>query len=727
MDVGILNLTGFETPDPQGWYFGQRRLGVEIRDLYSRLIDGAQGVTGRLRTGGDGPGTAIKSSPPRERLVALYSGIVRLDADGKTIVSFDIPQFNGTLRMTAVAWTPEGVGQAQEEVIVRDPVVITASMPKFLAPEDSSQIRFDIANTDGPSGVYRLVLDTGATLQAEISGLPDTIRLDAGGNTAFVVDVTAGRPDLAEVTLILEGPDGLLIENRQLLNVRPATLPLTTRLELPLAADGGTAVIDAELLAAYDLNGASVSVDVSQSHIDVPGLLLSLDRYPYGCAEQTTSRALPLLYLREINAPASLLEDPDLGKRIQDAIARVLSYQSAGGSFGLWGRGGGDLWLNAYVTDFLTRAREKDYMVPAQSMRVALNNLQNVLSYNNNVADNGDGIAYALYVLARNKQVSAGDLRYYADAQLTAFATPLARAQIAASLALYGDVERAQRAFGSAYRLASATNTANLRRTDYGSALRDDAAMLALAGESRPVSPLLGDMVQLVSNRPARTTQEQAWMLLAARSLQEMEQSSKLIVDGEAINGRFGKTMNGADIIAQPIRVRNDGDETVQAVVTTVASPLQAPPAGGSGFTINRSYHDLDGQKFSLDTVTQNQRFVVVLTITQTNRLPARIVVTDLLPAGLEIDNPRIVKSASLSGFAWIGDTSPAHTEFLDDRFVAAFETSGNDSGPIRVAYVVRAVVPGSYTVPAAQVEDMYRPEFVARTAARWMAVRSAD
>ncbi|WP_419914695.1 MG2 domain-containing protein [Hoeflea sp.] len=731
VDVGILNLTAFETPDPQGWYFGQRRLGVEIRDLYSRLIDGAQGVAGRLRTGGDGPGMAIKGSPPRERLVSLYSGIVRLDADGNTIVPFDIPQFNGTLRLMAVAWTPEGVGQAQEEVIVRDPVVITASLPKFLAPEDRSQIRFDIANTDGPSGDYRLALDTGATLQAGISGLPDTIRLDAGGRAAFVVDITAGRPDLAEVTLSLEGPDGLLVENRQLLNVRPATLPVTTRLELPLAAGGGAAVIDAELLAAHYLDGASVSVDVSQSDIDVPGLLMSLDRYPYGCAEQTTSRALPLLYLSELDAPASLLEDPDLGKRIRDAIARVLSYQSAGGSFGLWGPGGGDLWLDAYVTDFLTRAREKGYAVPAQSMRVALDNLQNVLSYNNSIADNGDGIAYALYVLARNKRASAGDLRYYADAQLAAFATPLARAQIAASLAQYGDIERAQRAFGSAFRLANQSGAANLRRTDYGSALRDDAAMLALAGESRPVSPLLGDMVQLVSTRqarrPARTTQEQAWMLLAARSLQEMEQSSRLIVDGQAISGRFGKTVSGAEIIAQPIRVRNDGDEPVRAVVTTVASPLQAPPAGGSGFTINRSYHDLDGQEVSIDTVAQNQRFVVVLTVAQTNGLPAHIVVTDLLPAGLEIDNPRIVKSASLSGFAWLGDTSPAHTEFRDDRFVAAFETNGDDNGPVRVAYVVRAVVPGSYAVPAAQVEDMYRPEYVARTAARWMTVRGAD
>ncbi|WP_448549834.1 hypothetical protein, partial [Xanthomonas translucens] len=92
-------------PKPDEWYFGQRRLGLEIRDLYGRLIDGSLGATGRLRTGGDGGGAALQGSPPTEKLVAFFSGPVELDADGKATVSFDIPQFNGTARIMAVAWT----------------------------------------------------------------------------------------------------------------------------------------------------------------------------------------------------------------------------------------------------------------------------------------------------------------------------------------------------------------------------------------------------------------------------------------------------------------------------------------------------------------------------------------------------------------------------------------------------------------------------------------------
>ena len=730
VDVGILNLTAFAPPDPQNWYFGQRRMGFEIRDLYGRLIDGSQGVTGRIRSGGDGPALGIKGSPPKERLVALHSGIVTLDDNGQALVSFDIPQFNGTLKLMAVAWTQSGVGQADRDLVVRDPVVITASLPKFLAPDDVSQLRFDFANTDGPSGEYALLLDVDPSLDIDRSGLGQTLSLARGQSQSLIVGVKAGQPGTSEIAMRLTAPDGTIIENVQQLEVRPATLPVTTRLELPLAANGGSAMIDRELLATSYLGGASVSIGISHANIDVPGLLMSLDRYPYGCAEQTTSRALPLLYLSELDAPAALLEDPGLRNRVQSAVERVLAYQSSEGSFGLWGPGGGDLWLNAYVGDFLTRAREKNYAVPEQAMRLALDNLQNVLSYNNDLADNGGGIAYALYVLARNKRASAGDLRYYADAQLDAFRSPLARAQIAAALALYGDAERAQRVFASAYRLAGSSQS--IAHENYGSLLRDDAAMLALAGESRPVSPLLGDMVKLVSDRqmtaPARTTQEQAWMLLAARALQDTDRTLSLRVDGDIIEGAYSSNVDGSDLAARPIRIENDGDQPVTARVTSVAAPLEPLRAGGNGFEIDRKYYTMDGDEVAIEAVKQNERFVVVLTIRQTNALGSQILVTDLLPAGLEIDNSRLVESAKLANFSWLGETNPAHVEFRDDRFVAAFETSANDiDKAIQVAYVVRAVVPGIYTHPAAQVEDMYRPEFVARTATRWIEVKAAD
>lgn len=726
VDVGILNLTRYTPPNPGNWYFGQRRLGLEIRDLYGRLIDGSLGSTGRIRTGGDGGGMASQGSPPTEKLVAFFSGPVRLDAAGKATISFDIPQFNGTARIMAVAWTKKAVGQAQQDVIIRDPVVVIAGMPRFMAPGDEAVIRLDVANTDGPAGTYRLGLEAGSRLSLS-DDAPESLTLAAGERTSLLVPVTANETGDAAITVSLTHADGLRVTQDLILPIRSPAMPVTTRRVVSLPPNGGSIRLDEQLLADSLLDGASVSIGVSPSAaFDIPSLLMTLDRYPYGCAEQTTSRALPLLYVSELAATAGLDPDPSLKQKVQDAIYRVLSYQSSSGSFGLWGPGYGDMWLDSYVTDFLTRAREQDYDVPQEAMDQALQNLQNSLAYDQNVKDRGTEMAYATYVLARNKKASVGDLRYFADTQIADFSSPMARAQIAASLALYGDVQRAEAVFGSALTLAR-TAPEQWNRADYGSALRDGAAILALAAETQPSPSIVPELIRYVAGKRAEarytSTQDEAWMLLAARAIRGNSAAINLTVDGVSHAGSFARRIDGNALAANPLTVANRGTAPVEAVITTVAAPSQPLPAGGNGFSIERAYYSLDGEEANITEAEQNQRFVVVLTVTEDNAWPSRVVVTDLLPAGFQIDNPSLVGSASLSNFDWLEDTEAEHTEFRDDRFVAAFDRTADSAREFTMAYVVRAVTPGVYVHPAAVVEDMYRPQFNGRSAAGMMEV----
>ncbi|PDT46793.1 hypothetical protein CO661_16205 [Sinorhizobium fredii] len=731
VDVGILNLTRYEAPDPDGWYFGQRRLGLEIRDLYGRLIDGSLGATGRLRTGGDGGQMPLEGSPPTEQLVAFFSGPVKLDAEGMANVRFDIPQFNGTARVMAVAWTKAGVGHAVKDVVIRDPIVVTASLPKFLAPGDRAELRLDIANTDGPAGDYQLQVTTNGPATVEQTGPSQTVPLEAGGKSAVTLPLTGQYPGSGLVTVTLSNTAGLSLEQALHVPVRPAALPITQRQVVSIAA-GSSLTVDDQLLADSLLQGAAVSVNVTRSAaFDIPALLMSLDRYPYGCAEQTTSRALPLLYLSELSKQSGLAEDGEVAKRVQEAIYRVLSYQSSSGSFGLWSPGSGDLWLDAYVTDFLTRAREQKFAVPEQALVQALENLQNALSYEVNVKDQGNEIAYALYVLARNRKAAISDLRYYADTLLGDFPTPLAKAHIAAALALYGDGERSQDIFAAAVNMSTGLVNVSLARSDYGSSLRDDAAVLALAAESRPVPPIIPELSKIVAREweEARytSTQEQAWMLLAARAVQSGDEDMKLEVNGAARTGSYAARIAGDALIEHPVVIRNNGADAVSAVVTTVAAPAQPLSAGGDGFAIERTYYTLDGAEANVSQARQNERYVVVLKVTESNDWPSRVLIADLLPAGFEIDNPSLVDSAQLSNFEWIGEVQAAHTEFRSDRFVAAFDRSTGDNREITLAYVVRAVTPGTYDHPAASVEDMYRPQFSARTATGRMEVLAAQ
>ncbi len=733
VDVGILNLTRYQPPAPDDWYYGQRQLGLEIRDIYGRLIDGSLGATGKLRTGGDGGQAALQASPPKEKLIAFFSGPIKLDASGKANVSFDIPQFNGTARLMAVAWSKAGVGHATQDVIIRDPVVVTASLPKFLAPGDKADLRLDVANTDAPAGEYTLAVTGNSAVTVDASAAQQKINLQTGGKYNITLPLTGGQPGDGTVSIKLSNASGMSLDQSVDIPVRPSQLPVTERRVIALAPGKGLTV-NADLLADSVLPGASVSVNVSRSSaFDVPALLMSLSHYPYGCAEQTASSAMPLLYFSDMAIKNGLADDAEIQKRVQDSIYRELSYQSSTGSFGLWGPGSGDLWLDAYVMDFLTRAREQKYNVPDQAMVQGLENLQNALSANTNLKDNGNEIAYALYVLARNKKASISDLRYYADTMLNDFPTPLSKAHLAAALALYGDAQRSRNIFLDSLQMSqkAAVTKVSFVRSDYGSSLRDGAAVLALAAESRPVPPIIPDLASVVAkdwqSRKYTSTQEQTWMLLAARALQNGDDGLTLDVNGAAHSGTYMAQMSGDALIAHPLTVTNTTRQPLSAAVTTVAAPVAQLPAGGNGFKIERKYYTLDGEEANVSQAQQNERYVIVLHVTEDNDWPQRILVTDLLPGGFEIDNPSIVNSAQLSNFDWLSEIQPAHVEFRNDRFVAAFDQGSGADRDMTFAYVVRAVTPGVYDHPAASVEDMYRPQFSARTAMGRMEVLGAQ
>ena len=109
------------------------------------------------------------------------------------------------------------------------------------------------------------------------------------------------------------------------------------------------------------------------------------------------------------------------------------------------------LWLTAYVTDFLLRAREKGYEVPEDVLVGGLDYIRNMVGNAPDIEQGaGQDMAYALYVLARAGRAPVGDLKYLADTKLKDFGSPLARAQVAAALAMLGDRERADTAFAAA-------------------------------------------------------------------------------------------------------------------------------------------------------------------------------------------------------------------------------------------------------------------------------------
>jgi len=717
VDVGILNLTGFAPPDPKGHYFGQRKLGIGIRDVYGRLIDGLNGATGEVRSGGDaGAQARLQSPPPTEELVAYFSGPLEVGADGYARTSFDLPSFNGTVKVMAVAWSKHGVGQADQDVLVRDPVVVTASLPRFLSPGDESRLLLEIVHATGPSG--RMGLDVAAN-GVSLGDVPSGFDLAEQGKAVFEVPVTAGAVGIHTIDVNLTTPDGKLLKKTLTIpvQVNDPEIVKISRLELK---NGQSFTFDQSVFAdMIPGSGKSVMAVGPLARLNAPGLLAALDRYPYGCTEQMTSRALPLLYFDEVARVMDLKGADNIQKRIDEAVVEILSNQGSEGGFGLWSAGSGDMWLDAYVTDFLSRAKAQGYAVPDLALKNALANLRNQVNYapDFNAETNGGGtaLAYALMVLAREGAAAIGDLRYYADVKGDDFATALAQAQLGAALASYGDQPRADAMFrkaGTRMTAALAAEEAQVWRVDYGTNYRDAAALLTLAVEAGSNAVDREALTDRIARQGTNlSTQEATWALLAANALIDRPDTSGVKIDGAAVDGPLVKVLTDGQ---SPVTVTNEGQDTT-ITISTYGVPAEPEPAGGNGYAISRSYYTLTGEPASLDGLTVGDRLVAVVEVTPFGYSDGRLIVADPLPAGFEIDNPNLMSAGSVANLDWLDAlTDVTHSEFRQDRFITAIDWSSRNS--FRLAYVVRAVSPGTFHHPAASVEDMYRPDYRARS-----------
>lgn len=724
VDEGILQLTRFRSPRPVEHYFGKRMLGIFMRDDYGKLLDDKADAVGRLREGGDAAGGVGLEVVPI-KVVSLFSGIVKLGADGMAQIKFDVPDFSGQLRLMAVAYDKSRVGAAEGRMFVRDALTSDLVLPRFLAPGDRSQATISLHNVEGQAGDYTVkVTTTGAVI---LTG-DDTrvVSLAAGRREQFVVPVAGNQVGLGSVTMAITGPNNFSVSRSWDIETRAPQAPIT-RQSMEQIASGNELRIDRELLSGFLPGTAMASVALSSTRtFDVAALLQSLDRYPYGCLEQTTSRALPLLYFNDVAFLGGVKEDRAIPRRVQDAVYSVLDRQTFDGGFGMWSvySGPADQWLQVYSIDFLLRARDKSYVVPEAQLRRSLQWLQR---YAPQMAPNPQ--AYAWYLLGRAGISDAGRVRYFQDTSTDKMTGALSHAHLAAALSLVGERGRAEAAF----RVALEKVGARPDHDYYGTVLRDVAALVALAPEmgQRAAAQRLSMQLAAQTRVDVRrtTTQEKAWMLLASAAELQGSSPLDLIVDGKAVKPGTGTVAYTVDApsLARGFVVKNVAPGNAWAMVSARGVPVQPLPADGNGVIIEREFRTLQGNIADLSRVRQNDRVVVMIDVTSTTQTYHEIALLDLLPAGFEIES---VLTEEYKWMARLG--KPSSTEARDDRFFAAFEFGSRDwpagwrpwwydESPrrgrlMRLAYVVRAVTPGSYVLPATQVEDMYNPDVFART-----------
>lgn len=730
VDEGILALTRFQSPDPSDWYFGKTALETELLDDYGRLLDPNQGAAADVRSGGDQIGGAGLTVVPT-RTVALFSGPVSIDRQGRAEVSLDIPDFNGELRLMAVAWTRDGVGGASQALTVRDAIPAELILPRFLAPGDEGQATLTVDNVEGEDGDFVARIAAAGAVDADRE---ERFRLASGERLDRTVGISGADAGIADIGLALAGPDEFRIARSYPLEVRSAWLP-STEIERARLDPGESWQIDADALDAYLAGTGRLNVSLASTPLDENALLRSLDRYPYGCTEQLTSRAMPLLYADPIAQSGALDPVADARMRVQDAVSTILNRQAYDGAFGMWrvGDRASSTWLGVYATDFLARARAAGYVVPEAAMERAYTLLQHIAAQQSWRANGYDATvfswrgqtdsnerlaqrsaAYALYVLAREGRVDASRLRYTHDEMLDRIASPLARAHIGAALYLSGDRARARNAFEAAEEALGYRNSGDW----YQSPRRDLAGVLALAAEAGQTELVgrLADRVAVELPEPARlTTQEKAFLLLAAEALGASD-TMQVTGSGEAAVDRPTELVLDRQGLDAGLVLTNEGENPVWITQTAIGESIAAPGPASEGVAIEKAVRGLDGRSVDLAAVRQGDRMIIDLTIRPGEERTIPAIIVDLLPAGFEIETVVTPAEAGRTGvYSWLGPVNaPRIAEARDDRFVAAIDMTRQRT--VRLAYVVRAVSPGRYALPAAVIEDMYRPDVFARS-----------
>lgn len=741
VDVGILNITRFPVPDANAQFFAQRRLGVDAYDIYGRVIESFEGGSAKMRFGGDMALSALpqaKRPTSRVQTVDLFSGPVKLDGKGNARVALKVPDFNGTLRVSALVYSDTRYGNRDRETVVRAPIVAEASLPRVLAPGDRSTVTLDVQNFTGKAGAFKVLVNGEGPLNIGEGSRTADLSVDAKRTLTF--PITAGEGyTTAQVRVRVEG-NGFRVDRRYDLPVRagwPAVLRSRTQVLDSLAP------VEMGVGFADGLMPGSVTARMTVSAlppIPFASALKGALEYPYGCAEQTTSKGYAALELDDATAKLLGIDGLEVKKRrerMEGAFGRLASMQVANGHFSMWGN---DDYINPgltpYIAEFLLDAREGGFAVPDAVLQKALTRLSEDLlaggaqfyGYDRRDHLKFANQAYAGYVLARVNRAPLGTLRALYDNERGKTLTGLPLVHLGIALSLQGDKTRGAKAIAEGF---AKTGDRPEYLGDYGTKLRDDALMIALVHERKLAKPEY-DRRAISLGRELDARRNSGWMWLStqeqvalARLGKALMVDQKKLVSGQwSIGGDaeaiapvrlFGRSVDHATL-ARGLRFTPEGSPPLYASLDVAGIPRSAPAPDDRQIGIERRYYTTDGQEWKGGTLKEGEALIVRVGITANVAIPDALF-TDLLPAGLEIENFNLGDAKQwaevvVDGIA-ISDRGSAadvkHEEFRDDRYVAALKLERR--GTAKLFYLVRAVTPGTYTVPPSLVEDMYRPD----------------
>lgn len=730
VDNGVLQVSDFKTPDPYNYFYQKKALQVTAYDLYPLLF--AEMRTTLSSTGGDGELDLTKRVNPmpakRVKVVSYWSGIKKANGSGEADFEFDIPQFSGELRLMAVAYKGESFGAADNTMTVADPIVISTALPRFLSPRDTVTIPVTLSNTTGKATSVTAGLAVEGPLKV-IGGTNTTVALAAKSEGRAIFRVVAD-PVIAvgKVTVTVNGLGEKFTDATEISVRPPSTLQKITGSG---SVSGGNSQRVTINTSDFIPGSTAYELVVSRSPaLELGEHLKYLVQYPYGCTEQTVSAAFPQLYygdmadLMQLNQ-RSAQDKTNANTNIIEAIRKIKMRQLYNGAVTLWDGGGTeDWWTTIYAAHFLLEARKAGFDVDNGLLETMLSYINNrlktreLITYYYNRDQNKKiapkEVAYGLYVLAVAGRTNVPAMNYYkAKPEVLALDS---RYLLSAAYAVAGD----KRSF-TAMLPSSFTGEESVPQTggSYYSDIRDEAIALNSLIDVDPGNAQIPVMIRHVSSklksRRWLSTQERAFAFLAigkhARAANQSTATAEIRVNGKTVAKVDGGQWRG--------NAKALGGNAIE-IVTKGNGRLyyywQAEGISASGaykeedsyLKVRRRFYDRFGTAITGNTFKQNELVIIGITLERSFSTPIEnVVITDLLPAGFEIENPR---TKEIPGMDWIKDAAtPTALDVRDDRI--HFFVDANSNKQVYY-YAVRAVSPGNYKMGPVSADAMYNGEY---------------
>ncbi|SMS02108.1 MG2 domain protein [Vibrio mangrovi] len=739
VDQGIINLSRYQVPGMFAWFFDQRRYSGDVIDLYSRIYQQRPDSFLKHRYGGDMAlsTNAHLDETVESKTITIMSGPVRLNAQGKATIHVDIPDYNGQAQVVAMVFNQDQYGQAVSRVDIAAPIVAELAVPRFLTPGDSSQTLLEVFNqTDVVQQVTATVTASNHLLLQGKSHFSFNLKPGERDTGAVSFDIADIRSRLESATLNIDirasGSDRTRYEQHRSWTVPVRLTEPVIHQKSIVTLPGNTGKTEAympsvTLLSRFwqDIRTSSWgAAEITYSRTPQIGVLEyagGLFGYPYGCAEQTTSKAAPWL----LDDPAltslkqSAAEEKSETDILKAAVLRLATMQKGNGSFALWNKyGTEEPWVSVYVTEFLwNTAQRYPGLVPQDMLEKALTHMSQYPQKKKLSATR----YYAAWVGSKANRVDYTSV--WALKQTTPpekMTSPLSAAYLGGALLLHG----AQRD-GEAYfrQIESIQRHSDSEDYDYGSSLRDYAGTIVVLTTLDKVIKLSDDMlslrnrlaeevVHMARQRRYLSTQEQIALVKAGVALHQINQEPVDLVVGHGDQQRkLSATGIGYASVVPGDKLFNPNDH--ELFVQVMASGLAEPDTIQSTLpykVATREYRYPDGQPYQGDPLDIGDKLLVTVSYSADEPVTHAMLV-EYLPTGFVLEHPDRTNSQDLIRAAKLPDSSDRTEtiEYRNDRLMAALQLEPDQS--YSLSYVIRAETPGQSVVPYLYLEDMYHPE----------------